>query len=447
MGKQTDGIASQGQLRMFKRMSEHLCLKVLIVVPLLVFSLGSKNYWITNAQAQEKSSKKLTQQKKLAAIPQIDVSSESGVKLLIGILQRIGNVPALAMQQQSINNYAPPPPAESVPNQIFGQNLTDPALAIRPQMRKQSAANNYVSGAALSKAKAKSENLIASSTKMYQLSKTIDELDRAANSYESQAGQSGSSLPARGVVISNAPRITEYGAASQTMQAKNETAMRTIVGAIKDAQQEQLSRMTDAEDSFSARNSKRQVVKLDQPAYYKHIREYDDKKSAKEQKQIVAYNPPSMVFGIAGLQLGASNNDVSSYLKSQFATDKSKFKSFKYKEWLVWSLVEPSGKGERTTLQIFSRANQVEALRIFDDKYIPDAVNVRLADTMAVMKNRFGEPAFVLEEPQVKDSSKSNEKKMIKNYVYPVSQVSFQLVRGESGSSPVVTSVLLFKFL
>lgn len=187
------------------------------------------------------------------------------------------------------------------------------------------------------------------------------------------------------------------------------------------------------------------MVKLDQPAYYKHIREYDDKKSAKEQKQIVAYNPPSMVFGISGLQLGASNNDVSSYLKSQYGTQKSKFKSFKYKEWVVWSLVEPSSKGERTTLQIFSRANQVEAMRIFDDRYIPDAVNVRLADTMAVMKNRFGEPAFVLEEPQVKDNS--TEKKMIKNYVYPVSQVSFQLVRGESGTSPVVTSVLLFKFL
>lgn len=384
----------------------------------------------------------------MASIPSVDASSESGVKLLIGILQRIGNVPALAMQQQSMSNYAPPPPAESVSNQIFGQNLTDPALAIRPQMRKQNAANqNYLSSVSMSKSKIKSDNLIASSTRMYQLSKTIDELDRAANSYESQPSQSA---PARGVVISNAPRITEYGATSGTLQAKNESTVRSLVGAIKDAQQEQLSRMTDMEEAYtpaSQKNAKRQVVKLDQPSYYKHIREYDDKKSSKEQKQIVAYNPPSMVFGIAGLQLGASNNDVGSYLKSQFGTDKSKFKSYKYKEWLVWSLVEPNAKGERTTLQIFSRANQVEALRIFDDKYIPDAVNVRLADTMAVMKNRFGEPAFVLEEPQGKDNSKSNEKKMIKNYVYPVSQVSFQLVRGESGSSPVVTSVLLFKFL
>lgn len=432
---------------MFKRVSEHLFLKVLIVVPLLVFSLGSKNYWITNAQAQEKATKKLMQPKKIASIPRVDVSSESGVKLLIGILQRIGNVPALAMQQQSINNYAPPPPAENVPNQIFGQNLTDPALAIRPQVRRQSAANqNYISQTPITKAK-KADNLIASSTRMYQLSKTIDELDRAANSYEPQSNS-------KGIVISNAPRITEYGAVSGTsgasVQTKNELAVRSIVGAIKEANQEQMSRMTDAEESFvpaGQKNAKRQVVKLDQPSYYKHIREYDEKRSSKDQKQIVAYNPPSMVFGIAGLQLGASNNDVGSYLKSQFGTDKSKFKSFKYKEWLVWSLQEPSGKGERTTLQIFSRANQVEALRIFDDKYIPDAVNVRLADTMAVMKNRFGEPAFVLEEPQVKDSSKANEKKMIKNYVYPVSQVSFQLVRGESGGSPVVTSVLLFKFL
>ncbi|MBP7863877.1 hypothetical protein KA183_19480 [bacterium] len=439
---------------MFKRATEHLFLKTMIVIPLLVLSLGSKNYWITNAQAQDKSTKKSLQIKKTPPVPQVSVSPESGVKLLVGILQRIGNVPALAMQQQSMNNYAPPPPAESVSNQIFGQNLTDPALAIRPQMRKQSASSQaYISQAPVNKARAKADNLIASSTKMYQLSKTIDELDRAANSYEPTPNQAASPSGQRGIVISNAPRITEYGAASGgASQAKNEANMRTLVGAIKDAQAEQLSRMSDAEESFtpstpsnSATKAKRQVVKLDQPAYYKHIREYDDKKSAKEQKQIVAYNPPSMVFGISGLQLGASNNDVSSYLKSQYGTQKSKFKSFKYKEWVVFSLQEPSSKGERTTLQIFSRANQVEALRIFDDRYIPDAVNVRLADTMAVMKNRFGEPAFVLEEPQVKDNS--TEKKMIKNYVYPVSQVSFQLVRGESGTSPVVTSVLLFKFL
>jgi len=443
---------------MFKRLSEHLFLKVLIVVPLLVLSLGSKNYWIINAQAQDKNVKKSIQQpKKTVKIPQVSVSPESGVKLLIGILQRIGNVPALAMQQQSMNNFAPPLPAESAPNQIFGQNLTDPALAIRPQVRRQSAANQaYISQAPQAKAKARSDNLIASSTKMYQLSKTIDELDRQANSYEPTASQaSNSAAPARGVVISNAPRITEYGAASgSAIQAKSESSVRGLVGAIKDAQAEQMSRMTDAEESFTpsasnlgslSRSNKKQVVKLDQPSYYKHIREYDDKKSLKEQKQIVAYNPPSMVFGIAGLQLGASNNDVSGYLKAQFGTDKSKFKSFKYKEWLVWSLVEPTSKGERTTLQIFSRANQVEALRIFDDRYIPDAVNVRLADSMAVMKNRFGEPAFVLEEPQLKDNT--TEKKMIKNYVYPVSQVSFQLVRGESGTSPAVTSVLLFKFL
>lgn len=436
---------------MFKRATEHLFLKTMIVIPLLVLSLGSKNYWITNAQAQDKSVKKSIQIKKSAPTPQVRVSPESGVKLLVGILQRIGNVPALAMQQQSVN-YAPPPPAESVSNQIFGQNLTDPALAIRPQMRRQSASNQaYISQAPANKARAKPENLIASSTKMYQLSKTIDELDRAANSYEPNSSQlSNSAGQSRGVVISNAPRITEYGAASGgATQVKNEATMRTLVGAIKDAQAEQMSRMYDSEDSFTtaqtATKAKRQVVKLDQPSYYKHIREYDEKKSAKEQKQIVAYNPPSMVFGISGLQLGASNSDVSSYLKSQYGSQKSKFKSFKYKEWVVWSLVEPSSQGERTTLQIFSRANQVEALRIFDDRYIPDAVNVRLADTMAVMKNRFGEPAFVLEEPQVKDNS--TEKKMIKNYVYPVSQVSFQLVRAENGTSPVVTSVLLFKFL
>lgn len=430
-------------------------IKISIVIPLLMVALGSKNYW--SASAQEKSNKKSPAIKKSISVrvPAVGASPESGVKLLIGILQRIGNVPALAMQQQSASNYAPPQPqAEAVSNQIFGQNLTDPALAIRPQMRRQSASQSQVSmGKAVSKAKP--DNLLASAHKMYQLSKTIDELDRAANSYEQAPAP-------KGIVVSNSPRITEYGAATQT---KNEAAaMKTIVGAIKEAQAEQMSRMSqDADDSAysggagvgnssgltgAKLNRSKQIVKLDQPAYYKHIREYEEKRGSKDlADKFVAYNPPSMIFGIAGLQLGASNNEVSNYLKSQYGTDKSKFKSYKYKEWLVWSLVEPAsgGSGEKTTLQIFSRANQVEALRIFDDKYIPEAVSVKLADTMAVMKNRFGEPAFVLEEPQPKDGG--GDRKMIKNYVYPVSQVSFQLVRGESGTSPVVTSVLLFKFL
>ncbi len=433
--------------------AEQLIIKTLIVVPLLVFSFASKNYW--SVSAQEKSPQKAAAIKKSASLPKVNSTAESGVKLLIGILQRIGNVPQLAMQQSS--NLAPPPPpaAEAVSNQIFGQNLTDPALAIRPQMRRQSASQSLPTttmGRAINKAKVSDSNLIASSTKLYQISKTIDELDRAANSYDSAP------VP-KGVVISNSPRITEYGAASGSGgggQAKNESSLKTIVGAIREAQAEQMSRMTPAESSDayagdSLRESPKQqtrsrVIKLDQPSYYKHIREYDEKKSNKDFDKVVAYNPPSMVFGIAGLQLGASNNDVSSYIKSQFGNDKNKFKTMKYKEWQVWSLVESGSQGERTTLQIFSRANQVEALRIFDDRYIPDPVNVRLADTMAVMKNRFGEPAFVLEEPQPKDKS-SQDRKVIKNYVYPVSQVSFQLVRGDSGASPVVTSILLFKFL
>lgn len=439
---------------------ERFIINILIVIPLLVISLGSKNYWSIPAQAQDKTVKKSAAKKSSSAskVPSISASPESGVKLLIGILQRIGNVPALAMQQQSQANYAPPSPAaEVVSNQIFGQNVTDPALAIRPQMRRQSTS---LLSANMGKSinRVKSDNMIASSaSKMYQLSKTIDELDKAANSYEQAPAP-------KGVVISNSPRITEYGALGGSGGASQDkgVAIKTIMGAIKEAQNEQISRMNaDADDYFtnsavsnaspkarsnpiSSSNSNRQVVKLDQPAYYKHIREYEEKRSIKDSDKIVAYNPPSMVFGIAGLQLGANNNEVSSYLKSQYGTDMSKFKNYKYKEWQVWSLVEPAGSGERTTLQIFSRANQVEALRIFDDKYIPDAVNVRLADTMAVMKNRFGEPAFVLEEPQPKEN---NARKMIKNYVYPVSQVSFQLVRGDNGTSPVVTSVLLFKFL
>jgi len=82
---------------------------------------------------------------------------------------------------------------------------------------------------------------------------------------------------------------------------------------------------------------------------------------------------------------------------------------------------------------------------VFDPKYVPASLGINISDNLAAMKQKFGEPSFILEEPNVKNA---------KNYVYPVSQISFQLARplqdkskSQIQSKPQILSLMLFRFL
>ncbi len=89
-------------------------------------------------------------------------------------------------------------------------------------------------------------------------------------------------------------------------------------------------------------------------------------------------------------------------------------------------------------LQLFFRHGLLDAIRIFDPSLIAPDFGVMPGDTLESVKERFGEPAFMLSEPAGGTSSK--------NYIYPISQVAFQLARPdiESNQSPQVVSVLIF---
>jgi len=150
----------------------------------------------------------------------------------------------------------------------------------------------------------------------------------------------------------------------------------------------------------------------------------------------VAFLPPSTVHGINGLPLGATENETAAFFKAKGNLVRTVISG-----WKVWTLFDHN---QNPLLQVYLRNGRTEAFRIFSQNYVPPGLGVSISDELPSMKGKFGEPAFILEEPGVRAQTRTV---MAKNYVYPVSQVSFQLVRTGSGNSPKVNSLLLFRYL
>jgi hypothetical protein len=81
------------------------------------------------------------------------------------------------------------------------------------------------------------------------------------------------------------------------------------------------------------------------------------------------------------------------------------------------------------------RNGLLDAMRIFDQTLIGPDFGVTLGDSLARVKEKFGEPAFILQEPGPGAGQ---------NYIYPISQVGFQLARPAPGDQPRVVSLLIF---
>lgn len=162
---------------------------------------------------------------------------------------------------------------------------------------------------------------------------------------------------------------------------------------------------------------------------------------ARSNKQLIAqrpaqfaFMPPSLVAGIPQLKLGATNSEAAAFMATH-----GKFKSKAINGWTVWSLTNSStGK---TDLQIFIRRGTVEGFRIFNPSFVPERLGVNLSGTLHNVKEKFGEPAFWMYEPS------HGKEKNIKNLVYPVNQISFQMARSGKDNEAVVQSLLMFKFL
>ena len=152
------------------------------------------------------------------------------------------------------------------------------------------------------------------------------------------------------------------------------------------------------------------------------------KAAAQDRVATVAFLPPTVVTGIPLVRLGYSESQVTQALATLGNADRHKGSG-----WTVETFCAPGSK--ETLLQVYMRHGQVEALRIFNRSLVGPDFGVSLGDDLAAVKLRFGEPTFILTEPYAG---------LGQNYVYPISQVSFQLSRPAHGASPQVVSMLIF---
>lgn len=149
-----------------------------------------------------------------------------------------------------------------------------------------------------------------------------------------------------------------------------------------------------------------------------------------KQKAEIALLPPNVITGIPLVRLGSSALDANRALTS---IKGNKLKQQSIGGWTVYVLHKANSIDP--AMQVYVRHGLVEALRIFDNAFIAPDFGVHLNDDVSTVKAKFGEPAFMQDEPECPAA---------KNYVYPISQVSFELTRPSNSPSPKVVSVLIF---
>jgi hypothetical protein len=143
----------------------------------------------------------------------------------------------------------------------------------------------------------------------------------------------------------------------------------------------------------------------------------------------IAALPPNVVTGIPSVRLGISESQAAVALNSRGTT-----KHDVVDKWTVLSW-QRSTQNNLTALQLYVRNGQLDAMRIFDPSLMAPDFGVSMGADLAQVKERFGEPAFILPEPGPGAGQ---------NYIYPISQVGFQLSRPTPDSQPRVMSVLIF---
>ncbi len=250
--------------------------------------------------------------------------------------------------------------------------------------------------------------LATSVNKLYGLGKRLDEVQSLAQ---------------------NANRVAELKTTKNKMDSREIAILdeKPVVRDFREAPEQQAYGEKESSKKRIALNSELSSVNgtLSSRARAK----YSDSDSLSAGKDKVAMLPPNVVTGIplGNVTLGKSEPQVVSSIGQI-----GKLRQHKVKNWTVYSWSKKHSDGKEA-LQLYFRKGTLEAIRIFDSSLIGTDFGVSPGDKLENVKERFGEPAFLLPEPG--GSSK--------NYIYPISQVGFQLAR-TAESSPQVVSVLIF---
>jgi hypothetical protein len=159
----------------------------------------------------------------------------------------------------------------------------------------------------------------------------------------------------------------------------------------------------------------------------------EDKADSLDKKQI-AMLPPSIVSGVPLVHLGASALQIKESLGTKVRIDKQTIE-----DWTVWSVT--GHNRSECALQLYFKHGVVEAIRVFDASYLGPDLGIKLGNDLQTIKEKFGEPAFILPEPAAARGAEAG-----KNYIYPISQVSFALARSRDRAKPApqVVSMLIF---
>jgi hypothetical protein len=142
----------------------------------------------------------------------------------------------------------------------------------------------------------------------------------------------------------------------------------------------------------------------------------------------IALTPPTVITGITLIRLGNSEKEAARSVASLGKTQKELIHG-----WSVWSIRKHNCSD--CAIQVFLKHGIVEAIRIFDPTLLRPELGVTLGDRLSTVKEKFGEPAFILSEPAQLTTQ---------NYIYPISQVGFQLARTRQDEVPKIVSMIVF---
>jgi hypothetical protein len=225
----------------------------------------------------------------------------------------------------------------------------------------------------------------------------------------------------------NEASVHNFGAGKGEMRAERTISTQPGGPLIQEFNDKSLT-ANSARDQFASSNARgvepEQQAPLmvpESPSSYKIMR-----------NQLLALLPTSVVEGIPLARLGASEKE----LLTTTLNDKSVASKQTIDDWTIWTI--KSSKSQRLAVQLYMRHSIVEAIRVFQPSYIGPEVGVNVGDSLLTIKNKFGEPSFILDEPGSKNSASSN-------YVYPISHVAFQLAVSKAQPKPEVVSILIFE--
>jgi len=144
---------------------------------------------------------------------------------------------------------------------------------------------------------------------------------------------------------------------------------------------------------------------------------------------LMSYLPALAKFtAVPPVRLGDTENEISHPLM-----DMGTVRREVVNNWTVFSVHK--NKSKNISMQVFLKAGNVDAILVMDPSIWTAQQGVTIGDALPAIKQKFGEPAFIV-------SAEHNS--AVQNYIYPISQVGFQLQSDNDNDMPKVKSILIF---